>query len=519
VSSIPPLLGWTDLAIPGYRILRPLGEGGMASVFLAVQESLHREVALKVLAPALAANTEFTRRFLAEGRITAQLAHPNLMAVFDIGSYGPVYYLAAEYIPGGTLRDRMDAGLGVDEALDIACDIARGLDFAHGRGVVHRDVKPGNVLFRADGSAVLADFGIAKAMDATSGPTMAGASIGTPHYMSPEQARAEPLDGRSDLYSLGVMLFEMLTGAPPYQASDPFSVALMHISHPVPTLPAPLAWLQPVIGRLLAKAPADRFATGGALLAALQSAHPDGDRPPPSGRRNQPARGRGRSDAAAVRAAPAAWLRWAVPGAAVAIVLAVALLLWPGVEREPSPLPSRTAADGVDNAAAATPPVPDDFTGESDTLPPPRPDAVHGEPVAPPAATDGSAGMATAPPSSDDGAVETAALPDLDSLLRQADAHLRHGTVTEPGRRLIFPSDASAAGLYRQALAIDPGNARARAGLQAVIAYYQRGAQGMCDRELWANCRALASDGLQASPTDAVLLGLREQAERGLARD
>src|SRR5690606_6991218 len=154
------LLKSVEISIPGYRILRPLGEGGMASVFLAVQESLDREVALKVMAPALSANAEFAERFLKEGQITAKLSHPNLVTVFDIGQHGGTYYLAAEYIPGGTLRERINAGMNVAEALDVAIDVARGLDFAHAKGFVHRDVKPGNILFKTDGTAVLADFGI-----------------------------------------------------------------------------------------------------------------------------------------------------------------------------------------------------------------------------------------------------------------------------------------------------------------------------------------------------------------------
>lgn len=155
--------------------------------------------------------------------------------------------------------------------LDIATDIAQGLDFAHDKGFVHRDVKPGNVLFRKDGRVVLADFGIAKAMDGSNSSTVAGSSIGTPDYMSPEQARGEPVDGRSDLYGLGTVLFEMLTGAPPYQAGDPFTVALMHVTHPVPTLPEPYEWLQPLVAGLMAKEAAKRYNTGAAFIDALHT--------------------------------------------------------------------------------------------------------------------------------------------------------------------------------------------------------------------------------------------------------
>ena len=265
------LLQAVDITIPGYRILRTLGQGGMASVFLAVQESLDREVALKVMAPALAANPEFAERFLKEGKLTAKLQHPNVVTIHDIGVHNGVYYLSAEFIPRGTLKERItETGLSVGEALNVLSDIAHGLDYAHEKGVVHRDVKPGNVLFRKDGRAVLADFGIAKAMDGGTSSTMAGMSVGTPDYMSPEQARGEAVDGRSDLYSLGVMLYEMLTGRPPYEAPDAFSVALSHITEPVPTLPAQHAWLQPLLNGLMAKMAGERYNTGAAVIAAVQ---------------------------------------------------------------------------------------------------------------------------------------------------------------------------------------------------------------------------------------------------------
>jgi hypothetical protein len=260
----------SEPCVPGYRILRPLGVGGMASVYLAVQESLDRKVALKIMAPALAANEVFAGRFLKEGRITAQLSHPHLVTVFDFGQQGSTYYLATEFIPGGSLRDKLDQGISVAESLDVVCDVALGLQFAHAAGFVHRDVKPGNVLFRLDGTAVLADFGIARSMDGKARVTQIGNTIGTPHYMSPEQVRGDEVDGRSDLYSLGVMLFELLTGKPPYDADDPFAIALMHVTHPLPQLPPALAWLQPLIDGLMAKDFTMRFAGGDDFVAAVE---------------------------------------------------------------------------------------------------------------------------------------------------------------------------------------------------------------------------------------------------------
>lgn len=473
------LLKSPDIHIPGYKILRPVGEGGMASVFLAVQESLDREVALKVMAPALAANAEFTDRFLKEGRITAKLAHPNLVTVFDIGSHGTVYYLAAEYIPGGTLKEKVDAGLSVADSIEIVCDVARGLNFAHDMGFVHRDVKPGNVLFKADGTAVLADFGIAKAMDAKGGATMAGSSIGTPDYMSPEQARAEQVDGRSDLYSLGVMFYEMLTGEAPYQASDPFTVALMHVTQPVPTLPSEHAWLQPLLDGLMAKNADSRFPTGDAFVAAVEqllTAAPEAqamkDAAPPR-RRSSSRRGPG-STTRTSKVDPGAGSglpKWLLPAGAAAAVAVVSLVLGIYLLRPAPP----------DPAVVIPTPV---TTVDPDTLPPE---------VVIPSQVD---------------------LSDVESLLIQADANREYGTTKEPGRKLIYPPGDSAVDLYRKVLEIEPENTRAAEGLSAVAGFYETSARAMCDRELWTNCATLANDGLKADSKSASLQALKEEAER-----
>ncbi|HXD83978.1 MAG TPA: serine/threonine-protein kinase, partial [Rudaea sp.] len=257
-----------SVQVTGYKLVQKIGEGGMATVYLAMQESLDREVALKIMAPTLAANETFREQFLKEGRIAAKLTHPHLMTVHDIGSENGVFYLASEYLPAGTLRDRMQR-LNAADVLEIVRDVASGLSYAHEMGFVHRDVKPGNIMFRSNGSAVLADFGIAKAIKSVSAATMAGNAIGTPDYMSPEQAQATPVDGRSDLYSLGAVLFECVAGHKPYEAGDAYAVALMHVTEPVPKLPEKLAWLQPLIDKSMAKQPADRFATGDAFVAEL----------------------------------------------------------------------------------------------------------------------------------------------------------------------------------------------------------------------------------------------------------
>ena len=257
--------------IPGYEVQRELGSGGMATVYLAIQENLHRDVALKVMTPGLAVDETYCQRFLKEGRIAAQLTHLNLLTVYDIGVHDNHYYMASEYLPGGTARDKMNDGITEADIVHIITDIAQGLQFAHSKGFVHRDVKPGNLLFRGNGDCVLGDFGIAKAVDSNTGATKLGTSIGTPHYMSPEQAKGEKVDHRTDLYSLGVVFFEMLSGKPPFDADDPFSVALMQINEPCPEVPAEYSQFQPLIEKLMAKNREERYDQADDFLDDLES--------------------------------------------------------------------------------------------------------------------------------------------------------------------------------------------------------------------------------------------------------
>ena len=256
--------------ITGYRIVRTLGRGGMATVYLAEQQSVQREVALKVMAAVLQGDEQFGERFLREARIAAKLRHPGVVQVHDVGICGEHHYIAMEYLPGGPVMGRNGAARPVDFALRVASQIASALDYAGERGIVHRDIKPDNILLREDGAAVLTDFGIARASDA-SRMTRTGAIVGTPHYMSPEQARGQSLDGRADLYSLGIVLHELLLGRVPYQASDSLAIGIMHITAPLPKLPGEFAALQPILDRMLAKDPAQRYQRGRDVAAALDA--------------------------------------------------------------------------------------------------------------------------------------------------------------------------------------------------------------------------------------------------------
>ncbi|AIZ35703.1 serine/threonine-protein kinase [Pseudomonas parafulva] len=266
-----------DMQIPGFDIDGEIGQGAMASVYLATQRSLQRKVALKVMAASLAADPTFCERFLREGRTLARLAHPNIATIHDIGNVGELYYMAMEYLPAGTLKERIAAGLSAEQGLVYVRQMAQALGYAHAQGLVHRDVKPANILFRADGTAVLSDFGIAKSLDDHTQFTQAGFAIGTPSYMSPEQARGLEIDGRADLYALGVVLYEILVGKLPYNGVDALSTALAHLTEPLPELPIEHGRYQDILHGLLAKDPTARFADADALLAALDRLPAEGD--------------------------------------------------------------------------------------------------------------------------------------------------------------------------------------------------------------------------------------------------
>lgn len=242
----------------------------MSTVYLAEQSSLQRTVALKVMSPSLTHDPSFGSRFYREAKIVGKLSHPNIVSIYDVGSHKHYNYIAMDYLPGAPLEDRLKQdGVTPEQALRVMREMASALDYAHQRGFIHRDIKPDNILFREDGSAVLCDFGIAKAIKGNIKMTNSGAVLGTPHYMSPEQAQGKDVDGRSDLYSLGVVGFEMLCGQPPFNGDDPIAVAVKHMSAPPPKLPAKHRLFQPLINKLLAKNPAARFQSGSELLTAI----------------------------------------------------------------------------------------------------------------------------------------------------------------------------------------------------------------------------------------------------------
>ncbi|MEZ4644154.1 MAG: protein kinase [Chloroflexota bacterium] len=258
-----------------YQIIEEIGRGGMATVYRAHDPRFQRDVAIKVLPSQFTHDPMFLSRFEREARTIAMLEHPAIVPVYDFGKEGEQPFLVMRYMPGGSLADRIKAAGAVplSEALLIVARLASALDYAHGQGIIHRDLKPGNILFDTQGNPYLADFGIVKLTEATSSFT-GSAVLGTPTYMSPEQAQGgRVIDGRSDVYSLGVVLFEMLSGKAPYEADTPVQVLMKHILEPVPHIlmvnPELTPAIDEVIARSLAKDADARYATATLMAHAL----------------------------------------------------------------------------------------------------------------------------------------------------------------------------------------------------------------------------------------------------------
>ena len=284
--SATPIDRASDAALPeisGYKLLRVLGNGGMSTVYLGKQVSLGREVAIKVMLPEALADEVSRRRFENEARTIARLEHPHIVGIHEVGrTKDGLPYYAMPYLARGHLGQRDFTGDGPDDHKRVR-GVLRGLldalEYAHGRGVVHRDVKAENVLFDEAGRPLLADFGIALRKGYGPRVTTAGLAVGSTAYMAPEQARGENVDSRADLYSVGVLAWEMLTGKLPYMAGDALSMAVMHAQDPIPRLPRPLRHWQRFIDRSLAKSPAQRFRNAAQMREALARVPQRGNSP------------------------------------------------------------------------------------------------------------------------------------------------------------------------------------------------------------------------------------------------
>jgi len=261
------------MEIPGYKIEREIGKGGMARVYLALHKALNRKVAIKVLNSQLGSDSQYSNRFIREAHIVANLTHPNIVTIHDVGEHDGHNYIVMELLPSGeTLSDKIKAGVDSEYALSIVRQVATALKVAHEKNIVHRDIKPENIMFREDGSVVLMDFGVARSVDsATIQVTRAGQIIGTPHYISPEQAKGENIGTYSDIYSLGVAFYQMLTGKVPYDADTPIALVFKHVSEPVPKFTGGLAVYQPLLDRMMAKSRDDRYSNCDQIIADIDS--------------------------------------------------------------------------------------------------------------------------------------------------------------------------------------------------------------------------------------------------------
>ena len=491
------------MQIPGFQIIRQIGKGGMATVYLAIQESLDREVAIKVMSPFLAEDETFGERFVREAKIVAKLSHPNIIAVYDVGAVDGQFYIAMQYSPGGDLKQKIATGLNEQQAVIITQQIASALQYAHDKGFIHRDVKPANVLFDQHGNACLTDFGVAKATSAaTTSLTVAGSVIGTPTYMSPEQARGDTINHCSDLYSLGVVFYEMLSGQPPYQGDSGVSIAIKHISSPIPELPSAFARYQSFINRLLSKNSLERFQSGNEIIQELNNiyqystdavtqimqkvapmAQPTGPQsgvvqaaisqpistqqaaattPPPFQPKTQPIT----PSPPALSTAPVIVKKtnWAIPISLLFVVIAIAAYLI----FEPDIKIAIQTDDTLSGKIKPDETIPDQTQPDQTQLVQTKPDKTK-------------IGEATTAPTTltkpTDAVIEStqpiaAEKPTIDSKQAKIVELLRIADQAYENNNYVFPENQSALSGYRQVLVIDPDNSSAHSGIHRIGDHY-----------------------------------------------
>ncbi len=260
------------IEINGYHVIRKIGSGGMSTVYLVTRLDDNQQLVMKILDSKLCEDNEFLMRFIQEYGMISKIESRHIVKIYDQGFTDRHVYIAMEYFANGDLRARIKSGITPDQAMDLLGQVASALQAIHEHGIVHRDLKPENIMFRSDDSLAIVDFGIAKIMSDVNSLTQTGHILGTPYYLSPEQAKGEALDGRSDLYSAGIMLFEMLAQRRPFTATTPIALVNKHISDPIPRLPDGMERYQELIDVLMAKNPAARFASAkqlGEYLAAF----------------------------------------------------------------------------------------------------------------------------------------------------------------------------------------------------------------------------------------------------------
>ncbi|UHQ53702.1 serine/threonine-protein kinase [Microbulbifer sp. YPW16] len=464
-----------DIQIPGYTIHAAIGHGGMASVYLATQESLDRKVAIKVLRNC--ADAEFGQRFINEARFIAGLNNPHLITIYDVASMeSGDYYIAMEFVGNGDVIENADRFTRPAPILALIRQVAEGLSIVHDNGIIHRDVKPTNILFRADGTAVLTDFGIAKNVESDSDLTQSGLSLGSPSYSSPEQAQCHPLDITTDIYSLGVVLLELLLGRNPFKGDSHTSTAVNHIQLPVPELPEEFDYLAPLVERMLAKDPRDRYPSCRELIADIDRVLEGDD-----------------SQQTDITLPFIRQRRLAGPAGQKAKLLTVAscvllLTVYFGffyktpTEREIERLLEQ-AQLSMDAGRFMLPTGNNarNYYSQVLALDNSNLEAILGR--------------------------KTAEKKQLDSYLKQGAQALQDG-------RLQQPEGNNALHYYRQALALDQDNARANAGIARVIDEFVRLARVEIDQNDLRNAHFYVDSGLSIQPENDVLLSLSDELKQ-----
>ncbi len=455
------------MEIEGFKVIRTIGRGGMGTVYLATQESLARAVVLKTMNAGEegAAREEFIERFLNEARIVASLRHPHIVTIYDIGNADGTLYISMEYLEGGDLKDKIRDGMHPEEALEVVEKVAEALALAHQEGIIHRDVKPANILYRDDGTPLLSDFGIAKRLKFDAELTSTGTILGSPVYMSPEQAEGMQVDGRTDIYALGVIFYEMLTGSRPYEGDSAVKIIMQHLQAPLPKFPKPFADYQDLLDRMMAKDREQRFTDADELISYVQKLRTEKGMGPDSSTGSA-----AQGQAAGTGGLQRKHLLW---GGLAAIFLmasgALSLYVYLGITRVPSfSYASRSTAPAYRAAPVARP-------------------AVSPEPAS-----------AAGPDVRRDDAIK--------ALEWLAKTSFEKDQLTTP------PAD-NAHYYYSRLLALDPGNVLAKQGFSSIAERYVILAEKAFSAKNYTRARSYITLGLQVEPGNKGLLALRSFIE------